>query len=79
MRCDNRPEGDSLTAGQERSVKAAGLKKQIPNRRGVSTRRRTVGGRATDRDVKKRFPSSKRIFSVNYTLQSVLIRLLTFL
>ncbi|MEX2581575.1 MAG: DUF4838 domain-containing protein [Verrucomicrobiales bacterium] len=30
MRGDNRPEGDSLTAGQERSVKAAGLKKRFP-------------------------------------------------
>ena len=28
---NNRPEGDSLTAGQERSVKAAGLQKQIPS------------------------------------------------
>ncbi|MDF1853241.1 MAG: hypothetical protein P1U85_20555 [Verrucomicrobiales bacterium] len=30
MRGDNRPVGNSLTAGQERSVKAAGLKKEIP-------------------------------------------------
>jgi len=29
MRGDNRPEGDSMPAMQERSVKAAGLKKQI--------------------------------------------------
>ncbi|MEX2579206.1 MAG: hypothetical protein WD342_09115 [Verrucomicrobiales bacterium] len=31
MRGDSRPEGDSLTAGQERSVKAAGLKKRFPS------------------------------------------------
>ena len=31
MRCDNRPEGDSLPARQERSVKATGLKKRIPS------------------------------------------------
>ena len=31
MRGDNRPKGDSLTAGQERSGKAAGLKKRIPS------------------------------------------------
>ncbi len=32
MRGNNRPEGDSLPARQERSVKAAGLKKRIPSR-----------------------------------------------
>jgi dipeptidyl aminopeptidase/acylaminoacyl peptidase len=34
MRGDNRPEGDSLPARQERSVKATGLKKQFPSSKG---------------------------------------------